>query len=575
MRAALYTRVSSEKQDVDLSISAQLKALRDYAARNGYQAVREFVDEAESGKTAARPAFREMISMARRPSKPFDLILVWKYSRFARNRHDSVVFKTLLRKNGVQVISISEPFEDTPTGKLLEAMIESLDEFYSANLGEEVTRGMRESASRGFYVGSSTPYGYGKVRVKDGSKERPKLAPDPHQAQVVSRIFKEVLEGKGLKEIAKALNSEGIAGPKGKGWVKTTLHRMLTNEVYTGTLVWGHSSTRKLAPVRVENAWPAIVDRATFERVRNMLRERAPSRIHPKRVGSRYLLSGLAKCGYCDKALVGQDAKGGQFRYYVCGTLLKRGAGSCRARYLNSQQFEILVIDRIKEHILTRENLTELVRLVNEEMDSSAMEHHQRLKTVVAEIADVERRLDKLYDALETGKVSLDDLAPRIQQLRLRQEQLEMTRWELERSLSDTRVEVADIETVTRYVEDLRSLLSESSFTERRSFIRSFVKEVKVTENEVLLTYTIPMAPGGITQEELMVPSIVHYGGAEGIRTPDLLRAREALSQLSYSPTLAASSMRFAFYEACGIIIEPSSSHSPHRQWSHNPSAEK
>ena len=538
MKVCLYARVSCEKQDVDLSISAQLKALRDYATRNGHQVVREFVDEAESGKTTARPAFREMISMARRSSKPFDLILVWKYSRFARSRHDSVVFKTMLRKHAVQVVSISEPFEDTPTGKLLEAIIESLDEFYSANLGEEITRGMRESASRGFYVASSTPYGYRKVKVKDGTKERPKLAPDPHQAEVVSCIFKEVLEGKGLKEIAKELNAEGIAGPRGKGWIKTTLHKILTNEVYTGTLVWGQSSVRKLTPVRVDNAWPAIVDRDTFDRARNLLKDRAPSKIHPKRVSSRYLLSGLAKCGHCGKAFVGQDAKSGRFTYYVCGTLLKRGAGSCQAPYLNSQQFERLVIDKIKEHILTRENLTELVYLVNEEIGAAASEHRQRLQTVVEEIADVKRRLEKLYDALETGKVSLDDLAPRIQQLRLRQEQLQVTRWELERLLSDRRVELADMDTVTHYVEDLRSLLNESSLTEKRSFIRSFVKEVKVTGNQVLLTYTIPMSSKGIIEEELGVPSIVQYGGAGGIRTPYLLNAIQALSRLSYSPSI-------------------------------------
>ena len=145
MKVALYSRVSSVAQDVDLSISSQLKALREYAAKNSYEIVKEFVDEALSGKTTARPAFREMISAARRPQKHFDLILVWKYSRFARSREDSIVFKAMLKKNGVRVVSISEPAEDTPTGKLLEAMIESLDEFYSANLGEEVTRGMRES----------------------------------------------------------------------------------------------------------------------------------------------------------------------------------------------------------------------------------------------------------------------------------------------------------------------------------------------------------------------------------------------------------------------------------------------
>lgn len=500
MRVAIYARVSSERQDVDLSISAQLKALREYASRNGYQVVKEFIDEAESGKTSSRPAFREMIALSRRLQKPFDMILVWKYSRFARSREDSIVFKTMLRKNGVQVISVSEPFEDNPTGRLLEAMIESLDEFYSANLGEEVTRGMRESASRGFYVSSLTPYGYRKIKVKDGGKERPTIEPEPHQAQVVSRIFKEALEGRGLKEILKGLNNEGIAGPRGKGWIKTTLHNILTNELYTGTLVWGRSSIRKMDPVRVENAWPALVDRETFDRVQALLKERAPARVHPKRVSSRYLLSGLARCGHCGKALVGQDAKGGQFTYYVCGTLLKRGAGTCPAHYLNSRQLEGVVVDKIKEHVLTRENLTELVRLVNEEMDAAVSEYQERLDSVLDEIADAGRRLERLYDALETGKLSLEDLAPRIQQLRDRQQQLQVTKWELEQHLSDRRMELADEKTVTRYVEDLRNLLSESELTERKSFLRSFVKEVEITGDRAVLTHTIPMLPKGATQ---------------------------------------------------------------------------
>lgn len=164
MKAALYARVSSEKQEVDLSISAQFKALREYAAKYGHEVVAEFIDEAESGRTADRPQFMRMIAAAKRKEKPFAIILVWKFSRFARNREDSIVFKALLRKCGVQVISINEPTEDTPTGKLFEAMIESIDEFYSANLGQEVTRGMRESASRGFYVSAKAPYGYKKVK---------------------------------------------------------------------------------------------------------------------------------------------------------------------------------------------------------------------------------------------------------------------------------------------------------------------------------------------------------------------------------------------------------------------------
>ncbi|MFC1979428.1 recombinase family protein [Chloroflexota bacterium] len=375
MKAAIYARVSSERQDVDLSISAQLRTLREYATKNGYFIVREFVDEAESGKTSDRPEFREMITQARRSEKPFDIILVWKYSRFARNREDSILFKAVLRKAGVQVVSITEPFEDTPTGRLLEAMIESLDEFYSTNLGEEVIRGMRESASRGYYVSSYAPYGYRKAKIKDGNKERTTLEPETLQSQVVLRIYKEALESKGLVEIAKGLNKEEIIGPRGRGWGKTTIHKILTNEVYTGALVWGRTSNRNLPPVRVENAWPAIVDHDVFEQVQSKLKKRAFTSIHPKRVASSYLLSGIANCGYCGKALVGQDAKGGQFHYYVCGTLLKKGSGSCPAQYINSRRFEELIINKIKGHILTYENLSQLVYLVNEEMDASTGEY--------------------------------------------------------------------------------------------------------------------------------------------------------------------------------------------------------
>ena len=288
--------------------------------------------------------------------------------------------------------------------------------------------------------------------------------------------------------------------------------------------------------MRVENAWPAIIDRETFAVVRCKLNGRAPARSNPRRIASRYLLSGLARCGYCGKALVGQEAKGRRFNYYVCGTLLKKGAGSCEARYLNSRKFEEIVADKIKEHILTEENLRELVRLVNEDMDSTVVNYREELDNASDEIASLNNRLDRLYDALETGKIGLDDLAPGIQQLRCRQEQLQSRRWELEALLSDRQVELADLEAVTRCVDDLRSLLEESSLTERKSFIRSFVKEVKVTGDEVLLTYIMPLTPQGISEERAGFLCSVHSSGDRGIRTPDLCDANAALSRLSYIP---------------------------------------
>ena len=169
---ALYARVSSDRQDVDLSVSAQLRALRDCAEKHDYLVAREYVDEAESGRIADRPQFQRMLDEASKPEAPFKEILVWKCSRFTRKREHAVAFKAMLRRRGVRVVSITEQADDTPTGKLLEAIIESVDEFYSENLAQEVTRGMREAASRGFWVTSYAPYGYKRVYVQDGPKKR-------------------------------------------------------------------------------------------------------------------------------------------------------------------------------------------------------------------------------------------------------------------------------------------------------------------------------------------------------------------------------------------------------------------
>ena len=160
--AALYARVSSDRQDVDLSVSAQLRALRDYADKNDYQIVREFVDEAESGRVMTRPEFQKMIDEAKRTDVPFKEILVWKFSRFTRKREHAVILKSQLRRKGLRVVSITEQAEDNPTGRLMEGIIETIDEYYSENLATEVLRGMREAASRGFWVAP------GPLRLQEG-----------------------------------------------------------------------------------------------------------------------------------------------------------------------------------------------------------------------------------------------------------------------------------------------------------------------------------------------------------------------------------------------------------------------
>ena len=535
---ALYARVSSERQDVDLSVAAQLRALRDYAQKNGYLVAREYVDEAESGRIADRPQFRNMLDEAAKPEAPFREILVWKFSRFTRKREHAVAFKSMLRRKGIRVVSITEHADDSPTGKLMEAIIESVDEFYSENLAQEVVRGMREAASRGFWVASRVPYGYRKLMVQDGAKKRPTLEPDPATAPVVERIFGMAEAGRGILDITRTLNDEGIANPTGRLWSKNGVHIILRNEAYTGALVWGTTAKDNADPVRVEKAFPSIISKTRFKRVNRKLRSRAPRRSHPRRVGSTYLLSGLVRCKACNRALSGQDAKSGKFAYYVCQSVMKRGSGACDAPRLNARRFEEQVVGKIRENVLTESNIRALVKLVDEEMDGIAREQRQRLETIESELEDVKRRLGRLYDLAETTDLDIEDFKPRIREHRERQGKLETSAAEARAMLSQRREVLDDVETITAYAQDMSVFLNESELTERRAFIESFVKEIVVQPGNALLRYTIPMPEdspiGDSDAEELAlhapVLSTVKSGGAEGIRTPDPLRAKQVLS---------------------------------------------
>ena len=538
--AAVYARVSSDRRDVDLSIAAQLRALREYADRNGFIIVREYVDEAESGRVADRPQFREMIEAGGSAQAPFNVILVWKFSRFTRKREHAVAFKSMLRKKGIRVVSITEHADDTPTGKLMEAIIESVDEFYSENLAQEVVRGMREAASRGYFLACRAPFGYKRVKVSDGVKERPTLEVDPFAAPIVHEIFESSLRGNGLKEICRELNGRGISN-RGKRWYKNGLHHLLTNEAYTGTAVWGVKSKDEKAgdPVRVENAWPALVSQETFAEVQRALHERAPKVQRPARVGSQYLLSGLLRCGVCGKPYSGQGAKGGKFAYYICGTLLRDGAGSCTARYLNATRMEDFIVERIRERILTEETIVELVSLVAEEIDALAGEANGRLQAISAELGDVEMRLENLYQALETKQLPMDVLSPRILALKGRQDQLTAAREEAEGQLEQRRMDLPASEEIRRYVADFREFLQEGTFPERKALLRNFVEGIAIVGEEATLTYTIPMPQDGVVRESASVLDFVPSGPP---RVTELITPRLRTISAMSAPPMSLSS---------------------------------
>ena len=534
---ALYARVSSDRQDVDLSVAAQLRALRDYAEKNGYLVVREYVDEAESGRIADRPQFRKMLDEASKPESPFNEILVWKFSRFTRKREHAVAFKSMLRRKGIRVVSITEHADDTPTGKLMEAIIESVDEFYSENLAEEVKRGMREAASRGFWMNASAPYGYRRVYVQDGAKKRPRLELNPPHDALVRRIFDLTLQGRTSLDILRTLNSEGIPSPNGKQWRKTTVHKLLTNEAYTGALVWGQRSRDGQEPVRVEDAFPAIVSQQEFQRVRKLLESRAPAITHPRRAASPYLLSGLAKCETCNKALTAAEAKSGRYTYYVCQSILKQGSGSCDTPRLNAKNFEEIIIANIRENILTESNIRDLVKLLDEEMDGVAREQRQNLETIEAELEEVKRKLDRIWHFVESTDLDMADASERILEHRHRREQLEAAAEDARDVLSQRRELLDSADTIAAFAADMSQFLRTSELTETKAFVRSFVREVLVRPGGATIVYAIPTPEdspiGGADAADIAlnagVRSIRYGGGRWWTRTTDLLRVEQVL----------------------------------------------
>ena len=494
MKVALYARVSSEKQaEKDLSIPAQLKAMRNYALTRGWEVVQEFIDEAESARTANRPKFQEMITLAKQKSSPFSAILVWKLSRFARSREDSVLYKALLRKKGIQIISINEQIDDSPSGKLLEGIIEVIDEFYSTNLAHDTVRGMKENAQQGYFNGGYVPYGYELDIVKVNGRNKRKWKVNEQEAEVVKNIFELCVHGLGAKEIVKELNKKGIVNREGKSFGKPHIYYMLKNENYTGTYVWNRKA--KGERLKFPNHHPAILDNEKVELVSKLLAERTPKKVHPREIASVHILSGLLFCSKCGSKMVPIGAKSGKFKYYACQNFIKKGKHVCDHKMLNTKKLENFFVETIKERLLTDKNLTEVANILIDELNALKTEKSKTLPQVQKRIDDIDRRLAKLYEHIETGKLDFGDLANRIKQLNADKGALLAEHKEIEDQTGNwNETPLLSKDDIAFYVNDLKETLNEGSIIEQKRFIRSFIKRIDVNHPKVEIEYTMPIS---------------------------------------------------------------------------------
>ena len=341
--AAAYIRVSTDDQ-IEYSPDSQLRAIQNYAEKNGYYLPEQyiFMDEGISGRTVGkREGFKQMIALAKSKPKPFETILVWKYSRFARNREDSVVYKSMLRKQcGIDVVSISESTGDDKMSILFEAMIEAMDEYYSINLSEEVKRGMTEKAKRGGVL-SVAPFGY---KVENGE-----YVIVDSEAMIIKEAFSDYLAGSGFLTIAKKFNAIGVKTHRGSSIENRTIEYWLHNPAYIGKTRWNPTgrTSRDYHNKNViisDGTHQPIIDDDLWNAVQQKLREdkaKYKSHMRKPQKGMSYWLNGVLRCGKCGGTLTNCSG------FYICGNKNKgvcEGSGGIGLKTISK-----IVIDKLEE----------------------------------------------------------------------------------------------------------------------------------------------------------------------------------------------------------------------------------
>lgn len=328
--ACIYARYSSTNQN-DFSIEQQVQAIRQYAKAHGITIAAVYADRAISGTTDARPEFQRMIRDASKGA--WQAVLVWKLDRFARNRYDSAIYKAKLKAAGVQLISIMEPLTDGNESIILESMLEGMAEYYSANLSENVKRGLAYTAQQGKAIGHRS-IGYRNV---DGYWQV-----DQSEAETVRQIYAWCIQGDGFPMIAKRLNAMGVKTITGREFAASGVRTILTNEQYTG--VYRYNGTR------IEGGIPAIIDRAMFEAAQRAIAARTIAGTHARAAGGvqRYLLTGRAVCGVCGHALRGCTSGSG-LAYYRCAG--KNAGKTCQSKPVRADKLEAAVLDSIRSDI--------------------------------------------------------------------------------------------------------------------------------------------------------------------------------------------------------------------------------
>ena len=347
MKAVIYARYSDDNQREE-SIEGQLRECYEYAKRHGIEVIAEYIDRAMTGRNDNRPDFQRMIKES--DSKAFDLIIVWKLDRFARDKYDSALYKGMLLKKGIRVVSAAESIPEGAEGVLLESLLEGLAQYYSMDLSIKTKRGMKENALKRKWNGGHVPIGY---RVNDEHM----LEIDPATAPLVREIFQMTYDGMSMKEIYRNLQGRGIRRGNGNAISYSSIRVLLGNRIYIGE----HRSM----DVVIEGGVPAIIERSLFDAVQTEL-ERNAKACARHTADEKYLLTTKLFCGKCGSMMVAQagtSRTGKVYRYYDC---VKRKKRLCDKEMLPKVPLENFVVQKTMQLILQDDVVDHLAKVLFE-----------------------------------------------------------------------------------------------------------------------------------------------------------------------------------------------------------------
>ncbi len=498
MKAVIYARYSSDNQREE-SIEGQLRECTAYCKKNGITILRTYIDRAMSAKTDHRPDFQRMIKDSAKGL--FDVIIVWKLDRFARNRYDSAHYKAQLRKYGVKVLSATENISEGPEGIILESMLEGMAEYYSAELSEKVIRGHTENALKCKYNGGTPTFGF----IIDKEKC---YQIDPHTAPVVLESFTRYANGATMKEVMQYLVESGFTTVRGRKIDLNFIARLLKNRKYIGEYSYRHIVT--------PGGIPAIVPQDLFDRVQQRLEtnRKAPA-CH--KAEDDYLLTTKLFCGTCGAMMVGESgtsaSKGRKYHYYRCVNTKKHKTCAAKHKSVRKLPLENAVVNATMAKVMNDDFVEYIADAV---MDLQGKESSE-LPALRQQLAETERGIENMLNAIQMGiinqstKQRLDELEERKKEIELHIIQEEIKKPMLSR------------EDVTFWICRFRKL-DVSKLDERRRLIDSFVNSVTIFDDHILITFNYKEGETRLDFKDIESSDLQSVGGPRRSRFVCLLR---------------------------------------------------